>query len=95
MTDWYEEHIEPGVRKIVRLLRDNGINTECSCEHEKYVQCQYPMDEDIKKVDCLLFNNGFRNYKIDIHIVREDGHARKSMNIEFEDLFEQTYERAE
>lgn len=36
MQDWYET-LEPGVREIVRFLRDNGINTDSSCEHEKYV----------------------------------------------------------
>ena len=88
MTDWYKERIEPGVREIVRLLRNNGVNTECSCHHKKYIQCQFPMDDDVRRVDYLLFNNGFRNYKIDIHITREDGHLRQGMNIEFDDLEE-------
>ena len=34
------EEIEPGVRKLVGCLREHGINTECSCHHEWYVQCQ-------------------------------------------------------
>lgn len=83
MMDWYEENIEEGIRDIVRLLRNNGINTEASCEHKNYIQCQYPMDENIARVDCLLFNNGFRNYRIDISIIRENGHICKGMNIIF------------
>jgi len=32
--------IEEGVREAVRALRNAGINTECSCHHEGYIQCQ-------------------------------------------------------
>ena len=32
--NWYDENIEEGIRYIVKLLRDNGFNTTCSCEHE-------------------------------------------------------------
>ena len=85
IDDWYER-IEPGVREIVRLLRDNGINTECSCEHEKYIQCQYINDGFIREVDYLLFNAGFRNYSIDLNLIREDGHLRSSINIKFQEL---------
>ena len=35
--DWYD-NIEEGVRDIVRALRNNGINTICSCGHDMYVQ---------------------------------------------------------
>jgi len=37
MSDWYD-CIEPGVRDIVRHLRNEGFNTICSCEHEMLVQ---------------------------------------------------------
>ena len=39
MKEFYFD-IEEKVRKWVRLLRNAGINTECSCEHEGYIQCQ-------------------------------------------------------
>ena len=41
MTDlqFYGE-IEEGVRGWVKLLRNAGLNTECSCHHEGYIQCQ-------------------------------------------------------
>lgn len=86
--DWYEEKIEPGVRDIVKFLRDNGINTECSCEHEKYVQCQYISDGFVRDVDYLLFNYGFRNYEIELNLFREDGHLHSSLNIKFKNLNE-------
>ena len=84
--DWYEKNIEPGVRSLVRLLRDNGINTECSCEHEKYIQCQFNEDGFLWEVDKLLFSAGFRNYTIDAKIIREDGHLRKMMKIDLVNL---------
>ena len=31
MSNWYKDNVEPGVRDLVQLLRDNGVNTECSC----------------------------------------------------------------
>jgi len=40
MTDWYDEHIEPEVREVVRALRNNGINTTGSCGHEMWIECQ-------------------------------------------------------
>lgn len=82
MDDWYNR-IEPRIREIVRLLRDNGINTECSCEHEKYVQCQYINDGFIREVDNLLFHAGFRNYSIELYLTREDGHIHSFINIKF------------
>jgi hypothetical protein len=32
--------IEEGVRDAVCALRNAGINTECSCHHDGYIQCQ-------------------------------------------------------
>jgi len=37
--DWYKEYIEEDIRPLVKLLRENGFNTECSCGHDMYVQC--------------------------------------------------------
>ena len=38
--DWYINNIEEPVRDIVRALRNNGVNTECSCGHDMTIQCQ-------------------------------------------------------
>jgi hypothetical protein len=56
MGDWYEENIEEGVRDVVRALRDNGFNTECSCHHEMSVQMQYVPDGAIKRLHDLVWN---------------------------------------
>lgn len=77
--NWYD-CIEPKIKPLVKLLRDNGFNTECSCEHEMYVQCQY--NGEIKRLDDLLFNNGFRNYYIKIEINRIDGHSYSFIRVE-------------
>jgi len=81
--DWYEECIEPGIRPVVRLLRENGINTQCSCEHEMYVQCEIHTDGFVMVVDELLYNNGYRNYTISIIHKRVDGHLYSCMTITF------------
>ena len=62
--DWYQRIEEP-IRKEVKLLRDNGFNTECSCGHEMYVQCEYLAEGEIQRLHNLLFNQGYRNFKTD------------------------------
>jgi len=55
MPDWYEENVEEGVRALVRALRDEGFNTECSCHHEMYVQMQYIIDGEVKRLHDLVW----------------------------------------
>jgi hypothetical protein len=81
MTGWYEEVIEEPVRDMVRLLRDNGFNTEDSCGHKMYVQCQYLADGEIKRLHDLLFNNGYRNYRIEAFLNVVNGHGYTSIEI--------------
>jgi len=83
MIDWYEQYIEPEIRSIVHLLRDNGVNTESSCGHEMTVQCQVITDGFVQHVDNLLFNNGYRHYTITIEIDRCNGHLYPTMDITF------------
>lgn len=84
--DWYKEYIENPIKDTVKLLRDNGFNTECSCGHKMYVQCQYITDGEIMRLDNLLFNNGYRNYIIEILIERSDGYTLSSfINISFKE----------
>jgi hypothetical protein len=78
--DWYEEYIEEPIRDLVRLLRDNGFNTQCSCGHKMYVECQYPMEEagEMFRLDQLLYNNGYKDYEISIILERRDGYILSS-----------------
>lgn len=65
LTEFYKD-IEPGVRDIVRLLRDNGINTTCSCEHEGYIQFEIVgLAYEVTIIHNLLFNKGLRGYSIE------------------------------
>jgi pyrrolidone-carboxylate peptidase len=68
MADWYEEHIEEPVRELVKLLRNNGFNTECSCGHEMYVQCNYILDGEIQRLHNLLTSSGYENYDVVVSI---------------------------
>jgi len=86
MDNWYDKYIEPEVRDIVKYLRDNGINTECSCGHEMYIQCQYLIDGFIKNLHDLLFNYFYEigkkpNFEINIIHKVIDSHSYTSLEI--------------
>ena len=64
-TEFYEQ-IESGVRDIVRLLRDNGINTTSSCEHEGRIEFDAGgVPYEVTVIHNLLFNAGLRGYSIE------------------------------
>ncbi len=73
MNKWYIENIEEGIRPLVRLLRDNGYNTQCSCGHEMFVECSYGLGSDISEVDKLLFDNEYEDYTIELVMQRVKG----------------------
>ena len=86
--DWYEENIEEPVREVVRALRNKGYNTECSCGHEMYVQCQYIPDGEIQRLHSFIYNYLYKKgekiyFDIDIkhHVI--DGNAFSSLDIRF------------
>ncbi len=81
--NWYDENIENGIKTEVKLLRDNGFNTECSCDHGMYVQCQYVADGELKRLHDILFNNGYRNYIIHLRLKIIDGFSYSSLQINF------------
>lgn len=86
--DWYD-NIEPGVRDVVKYLRDNGINTECSCEHEMSIQCQFVVDGTIQIIHNLLYNYYEGKYgtcsKVNFEITAKhkvvDGHSYTNLMI--------------
>lgn len=79
--NWYDDNIEEPVRSLVKLLRDNGFNTECSCGHEMYVQCQYILDGQIVELHRLLCNSGYLNYEINVKIEVVDGHQYSHLDV--------------
>ena len=87
-NDWYERVIEEPVRDVVRLLRNNGWNTECSCGHQMYVQCEYVPDGDLMALQRLLTNFLHQKespvtYDINIVIRVREGHSYPSLDIRF------------
>lgn len=97
-TDWYKNNIEEGVRDIVKHLRNNGINTTCSCEHEMYVEGDIIRDGFMKQLDELLFNYFYEHkvkryfwYSIDIHLERLEGHVHNFFVIKLKEKNEKTF----
>lgn len=89
-VDWYEENIEEPIRDLVKYLRKNGVNTECSCcghnKEKPYIQCQYIPTSWIKMVHDLLYNylhkkNKKISYEIHVHHKVDDGHPYSSAEI--------------
>lgn len=69
--DWYDL-IEPRIRKAVRLLRDNGFNTTCSCHHTMEVEGDLGTDGELNRLHHLLFNEGYENYTIKVEMKVSD-----------------------
>lgn len=63
--NWYNRNIEKPIRDLVKLLRENGFNTVCSCGHDMYVQCQCIPDGELQRLHNLLFEN-YKDYEINI-----------------------------
>lgn len=58
--------VEEGVREWVRLLRNAGLNTECSCHHEGYIQCQsLDPTTEIDRIRRAFFGK-VHQYKIEV-----------------------------
>jgi len=89
--NWYDKFIEKNLREIVEYLRNNGINTECSCEHRGYIQCQYILDGGIQHLHNLLFcyHHGRKlpiNYEIIVNHKVDEGHSYTTLDIKLPEL---------
>lgn len=71
MTNWYENKIEEGIRDIVWILRNNGINTIYSCEHAMVIEAENYEPDEILLVYNLLIERGFSNFKIELVYYQE------------------------
>lgn len=56
--------IEEPIRDAVRLLRDNGFNTTCSCGHKMYIEVDLMNLDDIETIATLLLENNYKSFKI-------------------------------
>ena len=59
------DKLEPPIRSLVRLLRDNGFNTTCSCGHGMWVELDiYRYMDDLELLRSLLLEHGHRDFTI-------------------------------
>jgi len=65
MGNLYDQIEEP-LKELVKLLRDNGFDTECSCGHlpNPYIQIAMNEGSDIDRAYNLLVNNGYKDFEI-------------------------------
>lgn len=55
MNEFYGDIEEP-IRDLVKVLRDNGINTTCSCGHKMYIEADLIPDGTLQAIHKLVFN---------------------------------------
>lgn len=83
-TNFYKE-LEEGVRGLVYVLRQHGINTECSCHHEGYIQisgCGGGDRHTLRKIWLAMYEANCLPYSV--HFTREvgkTGHVHETCNI--------------
>ena len=62
----FYRNIEAPIRPLVRLLRDNGWNTTCSCGHGMWVELDiYGYMDDLEHLRNLLIEHGYKDFTIE------------------------------
>lgn len=80
--DWYEKNIEEGIRDLVKVLRDNGINTTWSCHHTMVIEAENYSDGEIKEVYDLLIESGYDDFRITmIYYQYPDNYLQRHLHI--------------
>ena len=85
LFEWYN-NIEEPLKELVFILRNNGFNTESSCGHKKYIQCQYILEGELMRLHRILYNylddnNISKDYEINITIKVINGCQYPSLTI--------------
>ena len=63
---FYHE-IESGVRRFVFLLRNSGINTQCSCHHDGHIECQtFDPTTEVQRIKTIMIEEGIEDFEIEI-----------------------------
>ena len=83
-TDWYKTMIEKEIRPIVKLLRDNGINTVYSCGHAMCVECISISYRDLDDIVNLLYGEGYRDFNVICRTEMRYGIDSRTIRIEME-----------
>ena len=83
---WYNIAIEPSIRHIVRKLRDNGINTFCSCGHNRYIQCEtYDLTNELSTIYNVMHELEIADFHIMLLYNVIDFHVHQFIEISFPD----------
>ena len=81
-NDWYINTIEEPLRDIVKALRNNGVNTECSCGHEMTIQCQsIDPTTEFKNIRNVFMMMGIDRYRLELSREVIDNAHFDSINI--------------
>lgn len=92
MDNWYEYKIEEPIRKIVKALRNNGINTVCSCGHSMWIQCEsYDPTEEFGIIYNVMDSLKIDNYRAILFHNVINGHRFKHIEIQFPDANREYY----
>ena len=84
-TKWYLNNIEPEIREVVKILRDNGINTKGSCGHRMWVYCDWLDKEGINRAVNALRDAGYIGFYVNAQVyINLEGIPNCSIRIEFD-----------
>lgn len=80
---WYNQ-IEPEVRELVWLLRNNGINTTGSCGHERWILAQTctPFDDMGTICHLLVQNDIHAKVRLEAYIEKEISYSLRIILLE-------------
>jgi len=83
--DWYDKCIEEPLKPLVKLLRNNGFNTVCSCGHNPspYVQMEWYDDAEVTTLYNLLMEKGYTKFTIIGQWDTSTGCPRRHLEVKF------------
>lgn len=85
-NSWYTQNIEKPIREIVRNLRNQGINTTCSCGHGLWIQCEsYYPDEELTTIFNILVTMGIEKYRVELYAKYDRSDYNKFIEISLPD----------
>ena len=83
---WYDQCIEEPVRKAVKALRNEGINTQCSCGHDMTIQCEFLGDHELDTIYNVLTRLGYDEYRVYVYDDIYEGRRNSYIEILLPDI---------